>query len=167
MYLIRNSCQIFLKQLKSSHKSYSIVCASARDFSITKMSRERQRCDILLLQRSGTKKPSKICQILTVSRSTVYRTLKRLNNGERIERRASGGRPRKLAENQRTALKNMAQHGTISHQTNLPISWQRRKELPSVLPPSEELHDAGYWYTLPRKILLLTEAKKETSRLVF
>ena len=135
---------------------------------MTKPSLDQNRKTITTLWANGTHDAYTIHELTSISLSTIYNYIKKLENGESLDHKPRSGRPRKLSPNQRRHLGQLVTSNKYSTSTKLANILNKHHPDLNVSSRTvlNELHNLQYRCTVPKSIPLLTDRHKEC-RLAF
>jgi len=135
---------------------------------MTKPSLDQNRKMITTLWANGTHDAYTIHELTSISLSTIYNYIKKLENGESLDHKPRSGRPRKLSPNQRRHLGQLVTSNKYSTSTKLANILNKHHPDLNVSSRTvlNELHNLQYRCTVPKSVPLLTDRHKEC-RLAF
>ena len=127
---------------------------------MTKPSFDQRRKTIASLWANGTQDANTLHKLTSISLSTIYDYIKKLQNGESLDPKPRSGRPRKLSSNQRRHLGQLVSSNQYSTSTKLAnILNKHHPDLNVTV--LNELHNLQYHCTVPKTVPLLTDKHKK------
>lgn len=127
------------------------------------MSKLEKRRLLKHLYEHGIKNPNKLAELTGVSRMTAYNVIKRLSNGEGIERRAGSGRPRKVSGPDVRRLSAVARHNRKLGYRKISQRFNRTAEVPiSHETARQALRRQGFRSRNVYKIPQITDRHRQT-----